>query len=367
MKKRILCGLLIALLLLALPAGGLAEKKASIKFPVKIGFMQQGGEVSLTPKLKNIDGADLVWESSDEAVARIWEGKLQAIGAGRAIITASGGGAKAKLGLVVLPSELSVGVGESVSLPYGGVEKYRVKDEELVSVSKKGIVTGVAAGQTQMLVKYGKQKLLIDLTVTDAQGGTLPEGDGDDLGDTAEASQVVLVERTSGSNAKLTLHEKQDGAWKQVYECDAYIGKNGLGKTVAGDKKTPLGTYNLTTPFGIKDDPGANMPYTKVTEYHYWCGDSSSPYYNQLVDERVTDRKHTGSDEYLINYKGVYNYCMFIDYNAAGEAGKGSCIFLHCMGSNKYTAGCVAIPEASMVKVLQWARPGVKIVIREAQ
>ena len=37
---------------------------------------------------------------------------------------------------------------------------------------------------------------------------------------------------------------------------------------------------------------------------------------------------------------------------------------LHCTGSNKYTAGCVAINEEAMKKILQWAKPGVKIVIK---
>ena len=100
-----------------------------------------------------------------------------------------------------------------------------------------------------------------------------------------------------------------------------------------------------------------------MTKYHYWCGDSSSEYYNQLVDERIVDRKHTSADEYLINYGGVYNYCMFIDYNAEGVPNKGSCIFLHCQGKNKYTGGCVAIPESNMKKIIQWAKPGAKIVV----
>ena len=162
----------------------------------------------------------------------------------------------------------------------------------------------------------------------------------------------------------LSAHEKLDGVWTELASCDAYVGRKGIGKTREGDKKTPTGTFNLTTPFGIKADPGAKLSYTQVTQYHYWCGSSKSGYYNQLVDSRETGRSYTSSDEHLIDYKGVYNYCMFIDYNAEGKAGKGSCIFLHCTGSNKYTAGCVAISEANMKKIIQWARPGVKIVIQ---
>lgn len=178
-----------------------------------------------------------------------------------------------------------------------------------------------------------------------------------------ETEQIVLVESTGGSDATVSFHEKRDGAWMKLYETYGYIGKNGLGKTKAGDKKTPTGTYNLTTPFGILDDPGSAMPYTKVTKYHYWCGSSRTEYYNQLVDSRVTGRKGTSSDEILINYKGFYNYCLFIDYNVEGTPGKGSCIFLHCIGSRAYTAGCVAIPEDVMREVVIWAREGAKIVI----
>jgi L,D-peptidoglycan transpeptidase YkuD (ErfK/YbiS/YcfS/YnhG family) len=160
------------------------------------------------------------------------------------------------------------------------------------------------------------------------------------------------------------MHEKdENGVWRQKLSSYAYVGKNGIGKTREGDKKTPTGTFNLKTPFGIKRNPGASLDYLQVTKYHYWCGTSGSKYYNQLIDTRVTARKRTSSDEYLIGYKGVYNYCAFIDYNASGEAGKGSCIFLHCTGSNPYTAGCVAAPESVMKKILIALKPGCKIVI----
>lgn len=360
--KKTICALLLAALLLALPTGALAAKKASVKFPVKMGLMLEGSDVQLTPKLKRLTQDQLVWESSDESVLQVWGGKLTALKAGKAVVKASGGGAKAKCAVVVLPKQVQVSVGEKLALPRGGKEKYAVENKKIAKVSKKGVVTGVSAGQTRLMVRYGKQKVLLTVTVTPKGVGSespfvAPDGAED-------ATQIVLVEYTGGSNANLSVLEKIDGVWQVLFECKAYVGKYGIDKTEAGDKRTPTGVYNLTTPFGIKDDPGAPMAYTKVTKYHYWCGDSSSEYYNQLVDERVVDRKHTHADEYLISYKGVYNYCMFIDYNAEGTPGKGSCIFLHCKGSNKYTGGCVAIPEADMKKVIQWAKPGAKIVIR---
>lgn len=365
LKKRWICALLLAALLLAVPAGALAAKKASIRFPVRLGLMSAGSEIQLRPKLQGLESDEITWESSDEQVLQVWGGKLTAIQAGRAVLTASGGGASAKCGVVVLPKQLDLAVGEKVKLPRAGVEGYAVRDKKIASVTRKGAVTGLREGKTQLLVRYGKQKVLVQVVVGNPAEAASEATPFDGVGD---STQVVLVEHTSGSDATLSLHEKQaDGSWQQLYQCAAYVGEKGMGKTVAGDKKTPLGTYNLTTPFGILDDPGANMDYTKVTEYHYWCGDSSSKYYNQLVDERTADRKHTSADEYLINYKGVYNYCMFIDYNAQGTPGKGSCIFLHCTGSKKSTAGCVAIPQASMKTVIKWARPGLKIVLREKQ
>ena len=371
--KRIICALLLAALMLALPTGALAAKKASVKLPAKFGLMLEGSDVTLTPKLKRIAADQLTWESSDESVLQVWGGRLTALKAGRAVVTVSGGGAKAKCGVVVLPVSVSLGIGETVSLPYGTVEKYTMKDKKVATVTKKGVITGVKAGNTSLQVKYGKQKVTIPVSVL---SGASDDDDADDpwaeesraakLDAAGETDQIVLVEYTGGSKARLSVHENVSGTWTQLFETDAYVGKNGIGKTREGDKKTPVGTYNLNTPFGIKADPGAILPYTKVTKYHYWCGSSSSEYYNQLVDSRETGRSYTSSDEHLIDYKTVYNYCMFIDYNAEGKPGLGSCIFLHCKGSKKYTAGCVAISEASMKKIIQWARDGAKIVIKAA-
>ena len=177
------------------------------------------------------------------------------------------------------------------------------------------------------------------------------------------ADQIVLVEYRGGSNAAVSFHEKTEEGWVKLYETFGYVGKNGMGKTRAGDKRTPVGVYDLTTPFGILDDPGSSMPYTKLTKYHYWCGSSSSGYYNQFCDSRVNGRACASSDEHLIDYKGFYDYCMFIDYNREGVPGLGSCIFLHCIGTRTSTAGCVAIPREVMREVIIWARPGVKIVL----
>ena len=359
MKRKILALLLVAAVLLALPVSAMA---ATIGFPVKVGLMIEGETVTLKPKLSRVKLEDLTWTSSDESVLALAGNVARALKPGKAVVTASGGGATAKVAVVVLPASITVAVGDKVSLPQGGVESYSSKNKKVATVSKKGVVKGIGVGETKLVVTYGKQKKVVPVTVVEE----LPQGSAAAELDCAnQTDQIVLVDYTGGSKAVLSAHEKLNGVWTELASCDAYVGRKGIGKTREGDKKTPTGTFNLTTPFGIKADPGARLPYLKVTKYHYWCADSSSKYYNKLVDEREVSRKHKSGDEYLIKYKGAYNYCMFIDYNAEGTPNKGSCIFLHCKGKNKYTSGCIAIPEKMMKNIVCWAREGTKIVIRE--
>lgn len=363
MKKHMARILLAILLLSMLPASALAAKE-SISLGGNLGFLYEDGSVTLKPKLKNLSASDLTWSSSDESVATVSNGIIRAQSTGRTVITVSGGGATARCGVVVLPREVKLAVGETVSLPNGTKEKYTMQYDSIASVSRGGAITGKKAGSTLLRVSYGKQKLYVQIQVTEKEDAQVEQSKAAQLDCASQTDQIVLVEYQSGSKATLSIHEKRNGAWKELYACTAYVGKNGIGKTKEGDKRTPTGTFNLTTPFGIKADPGANQPYTQVTKYHYWCGTSGSEYYNQLIDTRVTDRARTSADEYLISYVPQYNYCMFIDYNASGEAEKGSCIFLHCTGSSKSTGGCVAVPESVMKKIVQWARPGAKIVIQ---
>ena len=411
MKRTLLCVLIAALILSALPVGALAAKSPKIYGP---RFMYTDDELSLGEKIGEFPVDLLDWESSDESIATVADGVISSHASGRAIISAALGTAKAYLGLVVLPREVTVNVGEIISLPYGTKEKFYIGDKSVALVNKKGQIYGVQPGETAVGIAWGDQKMVVNVTVAGdpvvAVDETLPE-DADtveipdltddwagtagwneiteawpDLSDWStdpadwsdvvaqsaasaldcadETDQIVLVEYQSGSSAKLSIHEKQSGVWTELYSGNAIVGRNGIDKAAEGDGKTPTGTYNLTQPFGINADPGANMDYTQVDKYLYWCGTSGSEYYNQLVDIRETGRMYESTDEYLINYKGYYNYAMFIDYNASGEKGKGSCIFLHCKGSKNSTGGCIAVSETVMKNIIKWAKPGAKIVIQ---
>lgn len=200
--------------------------------------------------------------------------------------------------------------------------------------------------------------------------GLLPE----EAYEAAEACvQLIAVRHLAGSKALLTYFQKTEAGWRRIFSCPANIGKNGVGKEKEGDMKTPLGVFNLSTPFGIKPDPSLDDPYGRrigdylhLTEAHYWCG-QSGPYYNQLIDSRNPPEGYAPNeeDEHLIRYSPSYNYSMFIDYNREGKAHLGSCIFLHCTSSSPHTAGCVAIEERLMRELMLELKDGARIVIYE--
>lgn len=337
--------------------------KTTIKMPVKVCFVHLGESFEVEPRLKGIREDDLIWESDEENIVAVRDGKVEGKAVGRATVTASAGKTSGKIGVVVLPETVELEKGETYRLPYGTVERYKTYDKSIATIGSKGKITGKKPGETKIRVSYGSQKLYVKVIVSE-DAAMIEQSKAAKLDCADETSQIILVEHKGGSSAKLSVHEKKNGIWRELHSCNAVLGKNGIDKTREGDKKTPTGTYNLMQPFGIKNDPGAKMDYIKVGKYHYWCGTSGSEYYNQLIDMRKINRKYTNSDEYLIDYGRVYNYCMFIDYNAEGEAGKGSCIFLHCTGSKNYTAGCIAVEESVMKKIIKWAEPGVKIVIQ---
>ena len=177
--------------------------------------------------------------------------------------------------------------------------------------------------------------------------------------------QVMLVRCTEGSNAIVQFYNKltdQNNAWTLVFETEAYIGKYGAGKTKEGDAKTPYGDYGVRCAFGILDDPGTALEYVNVTETTFAC-DEECEYYNQIIDTASTGHNCAGEEMFI--YTPEYNYGIATDYNPGNEWPKGSSIFLHCKGAKVFTGGCVAIDEELMKLVLQYAEPGMRIIIHE--
>ena len=190
------------------------------------------------------------------------------------------------------------------------------------------------------------------------------------LGEAKEARQLFVVAGVGQTTAYISLHEKNaDGSWKELLSTPGFIGKHGLGKTKEGDGMTPVGTFRFNAAFGIAEDPGCAIAYHQVTEEDYWSGDGREGYgYNTMVSIRDLPDLSLADGEHIIDYTAEYQYCLNISYNDACVPGDGSAIFLHCLGRVKpYTGGCVAIPEACMLTVMEEVRPDCVVVIDSLQ
>ena len=76
-----------------------------------------------------------------------------------------------------------------------------------------------------------------------------------------------------------------DGQWEQIIATPGFIGLDGLGDANINDCYTPVGTFTIDKAFGLADDPGCQMEYTKVDDNYYWSGDArEGMHFNELVN-----------------------------------------------------------------------------------
>lgn len=177
---------------------------------------------------------------------------------------------------------------------------------------------------------------------------------------------VVAASGMNSSDCVVSMHERNsDGDWVQIFSVSGYVGVDGLiydEDRYEGCGRTPIGTYKFTKAFGIAPDPGCAIPYIELTDDLYWSGDYNE-HYNQMVSINDHPDLDTSNSEHLVDYDPAYQYCLNIGFNRECTSGRGSAIFLHCFGSNPYTAGCVAVSEDTMVEILQRVEPNCVIVI----
>ena len=174
-----------------------------------------------------------------------------------------------------------------------------------------------------------------------------------------DVRQLVLVTTSSKSSsyATVTAYERssESGKWvSRKKTTNGRVGRSGIQPIASrrqGSGKTPQGILRLTRAMGVRSDPGAKFPYTKIRDKMYWNLNSGSKTYNRLVT------KDPGGDrEHLISYTNQYAYLFTTDYNTEQISGKGGAIFFHCNGSGA-TAGCVSVPKSVMKWYMQWLDP----------
>lgn len=194
----------------------------------------------------------------------------------------------------------------------------------------------------------------------------------------ADVRQVVVVRasRWRSTAGTLTWWSRTSTGWRKVGTAKARLGYGGLvvaAARVQSTGTTPAGLFTMTETFGRQADPGTSMPYTRLTDDHWWVQDRRSPYYNQmrLGSQGGFARRTRGynASEHLARMGAQYDYVSVIDFNRPRPViGRGSGIFLHAYG-DRTTVGCVSIPRASMRSLLRWMTPGShpRIVIGKAR
>lgn len=221
-----------------------------------------------------------------------------------------------------------------------------------VGVAPGGDIAAVlqeTSAQAQATVPQNTQQGMLSSAAGPAKGETdvdfdvrkfeLPEG----------AGVLVVVEGTGGADCMVYAYEDSGNGWERRLQTYGYLGENGMSNhRTAGDKTTPIGLFQMNTPFGQKDAlDGFPSNYLKTKISHVWRSST-----NKLVDDvgAYGDGEQIGTSW----YSGYYDYAIDAGFNINGIPNQGSALFLHCIGQNKtYTSGCVAIPTEQMIAVMR--------------
>jgi len=142
------------------------------------------------------------------------------------------------------------------------------------------------------------------------------------------------------------------------------IGKRGITKKkFEGDKKTPIGTFNIEHLYYRKDrlrKPKTSLKCLNIKKNMGWCDDSRYPNkYNKLIkiNSKIKHEKLRRLD---------YKYDLFIPikYNFKKPTSNlGSCIFIHLTKNYQPTAGCIALKKKDFLIMLKLIKKKTKIII----
>ncbi len=182
------------------------------------------------------------------------------------------------------------------------------------------------------------------------------------------ATQVISVVGVGGSSAKVDVWQRSGNGWQPIAAAiPAHIGANGMARqTHDGNMATPMGIFTLDFAFGTAANPGGGLPYVQVGPDHWWDGDMSSPTYNTMqICKKSQCPFNTAPSSGTENLDiPQYVHAVVMGVNKARVPGNGGAFFLHATDGGP-TAGCVAIDDATLVKIIRWLRPGALIAIAQ--
>ena len=222
------------------------------------------------------------------------------------------------------------------------------------------------------------------LLLTWASPVTAAEGPLDRVAPGIDQAIVVTAKDWRTTVATLRAYERRDGRWVEVIgPTRAMLGAAGMipaKRRLQGTGETPAGTFAIPSAFGRKADPGTALPYTRVDRddtWPYWPKDPAT--YNLLQTAPIDTSRHGTYVEHLWDMGRQYDYVAVMDYNlprgeittgpdgvrrakTPADTRKGGGIFLH-VSKGEPTAGCIAVNERTMRRILRWLDPSANPVI----
>ncbi len=192
--------------------------------------------------------------------------------------------------------------------------------------------------------------------------------DGRSIYPTGDASRVYLVTASSYRTSYATFvscTRQSDGSYDEAWSTSARIGLDGFNtpaQTLNGnynDMKTPTGSFGFVSAFGVQD-PGTLLSYRTLNSRSKWSGNRSWNY-NRYY-EATTLSSYYDENMWHFAKQGDYRQGIVLDYNYANpNPALNYAIFLH---ANKVaTAGCVALDEAEVTRVLKEAPSDARIIM----
>ena len=178
------------------------------------------------------------------------------------------------------------------------------------------------------------------------------------------AAQVLSVVGTGGSNGMMDVWQRGATGWQAVGTgIPVHLGSAGLAPAARDSvPATPMGVYSLDFAFGTQPDPGGGLKYYQTTPDYWWSSDG--PTYNTMQvckpSDCPFDTSPASGTENL--YIPAYAHAIVMGVNKERVPGNGGAFFVHTTNGAP-TAGCVALDDATLVKIIRWLQPGAVIAI----
>lgn len=195
---------------------------------------------------------------------------------------------------------------------------------------------------------------------------------------------VVVAANWNSTTGVLRAFDRENaqGNWEmRGPEIPVVLGKKGLGwgrgvvnqdhgakpRKVEGDNKAPAGVFRLGSVFGYAPAKSAGwvkLRYLPLTKNIEGVDDPRSRYYNRLVDRSKVAQVDWRSSEKMRRDDDLYKWGVVVDHNPAAIPRAGSLIFFHLWkNSSSTTAGCTAMPEKDLVKLIRWLDPAARPIL----